>query len=245
MRALVEACAPYLSAEEIENLEVKDLIDVIYESRKETKDFYSQELKNAYYEAKEHARDQVELEYLKSQVSEAQAFLIEAAYKVYEDAVATLEEQRYNLLVSEESSYQKALVEFRAAKAAFLQYRHEVAEMEQTEVTEAVLALLDEYKAVVEAKEDLLEGYAKAAHETLDALKETVKTAYDTFVSTLKSLGVKADEHLNEVSNKQKEAHDKFFDEFEDKHGEHINNSKQAWEDMREGMGRPGGKEGK
>ena len=131
LQELVAACAPYLEAVEIEAMEYAELVEELYESRKETAEFYSQELKKAYYEAKAHAMNHAKLDVLKEKISGEFALLVETAYNFYTQAVNTLEEQRYNLLVSEDSQYQKALAEFRSAKTAYLNYRNEVANMEQ------------------------------------------------------------------------------------------------------------------
>ncbi|MBQ7913204.1 MAG: hypothetical protein IJ308_05660 [Clostridia bacterium] len=245
LQELVAKCAPYLDAAEVQAMEAEELIEIIYESRKETAEFYSQELKNAYYEAKAHAMEKVELDFLKSKVSDAQAILIEAAYDLYTGAVAELEQQRYDLLVSEESDYQTALANFRAAKKEYLNYRNEVANMEQDAVTDAVLEALDIYKQNLDNAEALLEEMASIANKTLDTLKATVKSAYDSFISALEAASVKVDEHIDDISKMQKDEHGKFVDDFENKHGECIDHAKQSWEDMKEGMGRPGGKEDK
>ena len=55
-------------------MEYEALVNEIVKSRKETREMYSQELKNAYYEAKAFALEQAKLETLKSKanISEVQ-----------------------------------------------------------------------------------------------------------------------------------------------------------------------------
>ena len=48
LKSLIEECAPYVETAE---MQYADLIDTLIESRKETSEFYSQQLKEVYYEA--------------------------------------------------------------------------------------------------------------------------------------------------------------------------------------------------
>lgn len=210
-----------------------ELVEVIYESRKETVDFYSQELKNAYYEAKAFAYEKAELETLKGKVSGVFSAAMDAAYSLYSSAVTEIENQRYTYLVSEESNYQKALKEFRTAKTEYLQFRSQVAEMEQNSVTEKVMEMLLNYEKVVDAKESILEGYGKAANDALDKLKTNVQTTYDSVMCVLETASVKASEHLDEISKKQKKAQEAFFTNFETQYAQAIADAKKAWADMK------------
>ena len=58
LKVLVEECAPYLDTAEMQYAE---LVETIIESRNETATFFSQEIKDAYYEAKECAMQQAEI----------------------------------------------------------------------------------------------------------------------------------------------------------------------------------------
>lgn len=233
LQELVAECAPYLTAAEVRALEYMELVEVIYESRKETVDFYSQELKNAYYEAKAFAYEKAELETLKGKVSGVFSAAMDAAYSLYSSAVTEIENQRYTYLVSEESNYQKALKEFRTAKTEYLQFRSQVAEMEQNSVTEKVMEMLLNYEKVVDAKESILEGYGKAANDALDKLKTNVQTTYDSVMGVLETASVKASEHLDEISKKQKKAQEAFFTNFETQYAQAIADAKKAWADMK------------
>jgi hypothetical protein len=104
LQALVAECAPYLDAAEVKALEYAELVETLYESRKETVDFYSQELKKAYYEAKAIAMERTEVETLKNKVSGILAAGVNAAYDLYSTASEKLEEVRFTQLVSEEKS---------------------------------------------------------------------------------------------------------------------------------------------
>ena len=74
---------------------------------------YSQQLKNAYYEAKAFALEQVELETLKGHLNTIQKLAFESLNGAYTLAVDLIETTRESMLVSENSPYQFALKSFR------------------------------------------------------------------------------------------------------------------------------------
>ena len=66
LKVLVEECAPYVETAEMQYAE---LVDTIIESREETSEFFSQEIKKAYYEAKDFAMQQAEIDVLKKKLN--------------------------------------------------------------------------------------------------------------------------------------------------------------------------------
>lgn len=233
LEALVAECSPYIEAAEVQAMEYAELVEALYESRKETAEMYSQELKNAYYEAKAFAMEKAELEVLKSQVTGVSQIALDISYKAYEEAVNALETLRMETLVDAESEYQKALGAFREAKKDYLEYRAEVAAMEQTEVTETVLAVLVEYENVVNAKEEALLSVGEIANQAIDTAKVQLATLYDTVVGYIQEAAVKVGEHLDEISEKQKTAQEEFFTEFETNYADAIAAAKNEWANMK------------
>ena len=233
LEALVAECAPYMEEAEIKAMEYAALVDALYESRKETAEFYSQELKNAYYEAKAFAMEQAELETLKSKVSGIFATACDLAYQGYSTAVSLIEDTRMSLLVDENSLYQKGLAAFRQAKIEYLDYRNEVAEMEQTAVTEEISARLAEYEATLEQAEASLLEIGVNANAQLDELKASVQEKYDAVIEALETASVKVSEHLDEVSAKQQEKKAAFFTAFEEDYAAAISAAKTSWDDMK------------
>ena len=233
LEALVAECAPYMEEAEIKAMEYAALVDALYESRKETAEFYSQELKNAYYEAKAFAMEQAELETLKSKVSGIFATACDLAYQGYSTAVSLIEDTRMSLLVDENSLYQKGLAAFRQAKIEYLNYRNEVAEMEQTAVTEEISARLAEYEATLEQAEASLLEIGVNANAQLDELKASVQEKYDAVIEALETASVKVSEHLDEVSAKQQEKKAAFFTAFEEDYAAAITAAKTSWDDMK------------
>ena len=233
LEALVTECAPYIEAAKVQAMEYAELVEVLYESRKETAEMYSQELKNAYYEAKAFAMEKAELEVLKSQVTGLSQIALDVSYKAYEEAVNALETLRMETLVDAESEYQKALAAFREAKADYLAYRAEVAAMEQTQVTETVLAALVEYENVVNAKEEVLLSIGEMANDGIDAAKTQLGVLYDTVVKGIEGAAVKVGDFVGEISDKQKAAQEEFFTAFETNYAEAITAAKNEWANMK------------
>ena len=233
LEKLVAECAPYMEEAEVKALEYMELVETLYESRKETAELYSQELKNAYYEAKAFVLEQSELETLKSKVTGLAQIGLDAAYKVYGEAVKGIESLRMQMLVNEDSPYQVALKQFREAKVTYLNYREEVATMEQTEVTEDVLALLNSYQKVVDSTEEALLGAGKTANTALDTAKAQVKTAYETVVGLIETASVKANDYLSEISTQQQTAKEQFFTDFETNYAAAIASAKNDWSAMK------------
>lgn len=232
LETLVAECAPYMEEAEVKAMEYAELVEALYESRKETAEFYSQELKNAYYEAKAFAMEQAELETLKSKLPTLTQTAVNIVYSTYTSAIEMIESTRLNLLVNADSIYQTALKTFREAKIEYLNYRAEVAEMEQTEVTQAVTNLLNQYEQAVDTAEQALLQAGKTANESLDTIKVQVKTAYERVVAAIEEASVKAEDFLTEISSGQKEAIATFTTNFETDYANAIAAAKADWQAM-------------
>ena len=229
LQALIEECAPYLETAE---MEYKELVKTLAEQRKETAEYYSQELKNAYYEAKEFAMQQAELETLKTHLSAVQQLVFDGLSTAYELAVEMIETTRMELLVNEDSIYQKALAAFRQVKAEYLKARNEFSiggANVTVELTEEELAAL---KTRVEEAETALLNAGVKANESLDTLKDKVKESYDKAIAKLQEYNVKANEYVEEVSAEQKKKQTEFFTAFETKYAEAKQAAEKNWNDM-------------
>ena len=238
LEKLVAECAPYMEAAEVKAMEYAELVETLYQSRKETAEFYSQELKNAYYEAKAFVLEQAELETLKSKVSGLAQVALDIAYSTYTETVASIETLRMETLVNEDSAYQKALKEFRKAKTEYLSFRAEVAAMEQTEVTQEVLELLASYEQTVNAKEEVLLSAGEAANAALDTVKAQIQTMYEKVVELIEEASVKANDFLGEISVKQQQAKEQFFTDFESGYAAAIEAAKNNWNSMKDSLKR-------
>lgn len=233
LQALVAECSPHLKEAEIKALEYMELVETLYESRKETADFYSQELKNAYYEAKAFALEQAELEVLRGKLNTLSQAAFDISYKAYTGAIELIESTRKTMLVDENSIYQVALAEFRKAKIEYLKYREKAAGMASEEYTEAVEAQLKKLDKAVDTAEEALLQAGQTANAALDAAKAQVESTYQAVVAMIEKASVKASDHLEEISQKQKGAITTFTAEFESDYAAAVTAAKTGWADMK------------
>ncbi len=233
LEALVAECAPYMAQAEIQALEYAELVETLYESRKETAEFYSQELKNAYYEAKAFALEQAEMEVLKGQLDAGKKIIVEGLYTVYTGAIDTIENTRKTMLVDENSPYQKALKDFREKKVEYLKFREKAAGMAAEEykaTAEAQLAVLDQ---AVEMAEAALLAAGETANAALDAASVQVTAAYDAVMAQIEKASIQAKDHVDAISAKQKEAITAFTTEFEADYAAAVTAAKTDWDNMK------------
>ena len=212
IKALVAECAPYIDSAKMQYAE---LVDEIAKSRKETAEFYSQELKNAYYEAKAFAMEQAELEALKSDLGLVEKAVVDGLTTVYTGLVNTIEGTRMTMLVNEDSPYQTALKSFREAKTEYLNYRNYIAALEESAVTTATSERLASYQTLVENTETALLKAGESANATLNQVKTQIKTAYEAVLAKLKEYSREASAYIEQISAKQTEAQTAFFAKFE------------------------------
>lgn len=228
---LVAECAPYLEAAEIKAMEYGELLDELLASRKETADFYSQELKNAYYEAKAFALEQAELTAVRDTLDSISQIAFDVAYGGYTAAVTLIEETRQSVLVAENSPYQLALQAFRKAKTDYLTYRNQIAETEG-ELDEETAQRLAQLDAAVDSAEQTLLSAGVTANQTLDGLKAQVETAYTQVVTMIKEYSEKLSAHAEEISAKKTAALQTFFTEVETDYAAAAKAAKDNWKKM-------------
>ncbi len=232
LQELVEKCAPYVDATKMEYAE---LIETIQASREETAEFYSQELKNAYYEAKAFVMEQTEMQAVKVQanITGMAATMFDIAYQGYTTAVSVIENTRMTMLVHENSPYQVALAAFREAKADYLEYRNYVASLEENEITTAISTQLAQYQTYLDQAETSLTQAGVTANGALDTAKAQVQTAYNTVVAAIEEYSAKVSQFASEIGAKQQEAQTQFFTEFETDYAAAVEAAKTSWENMK------------
>jgi gas vesicle protein len=211
---------PYLTEAEVKAKEYKEIVRELAEERKETAKMYSQEVKEAYYEAKAFALEQAELETLKGKLSELGKQAVNITNDAYVTLVEQLESTRYNLLVKEDGVYQKALTAFYKAKADYVNYRNYVAGLEESEATTAILERLDSLKSIVDRAETALLNAKESANNTIDGIKESLTKAHKTVINAIETFSVKASDYLTEISAAKKDAIEKFTADFENEYKE-------------------------
>ena len=229
LKALLAVCEPNLDTSE---MTYEQLVDALEQSRKETAEFYSQQLKNAYYEAKEFAMQMAELEYLRGHLNTIQQLAFDVMTQAYEKAVELIEKTRMELLVDEDSLYQRALGYFRELKVTYLKTRNEFSIGDATVTVEITEEELAKMKAQVEKAEEAFIQAAEDANKSLDTLKGKVTESYNMAIEKLNEYSVKADDYLVEISNKQKEKQTEFFTAFETNYKTYIEGAEKQWTDM-------------
>lgn len=225
LQKLVAECAPYLEEAEIKAMTNKELVEQIQASRKETAELYSQQLKDAYYNAKEYAFELAKFDYLKSQVGPIQKAAIEVAETGYKGAIETIESTRKTLLLNQTSIYQVALRAVNDAKADYLNYRNYVASLPQGDVTAAMNQMLDSYKTTLDNSQQNLESQYTAANTQLDNAKNAVTTAYNNVLSAIQTAGVKFSDYVDQMSTSATQAIQNFTDSFENDYANLIANA--------------------
>ncbi|MBR1984029.1 MAG: hypothetical protein IKA12_05030 [Clostridia bacterium] len=235
LQALVADCAPYLDSAKIQAMEYNELIKELTESRKETAEFYSQELKNAYYEAKAFSMEQVEIQAVKVKagITGLAGIAFDTAYGVYASTIQLIEETRMTMLVDENSPYQIALKAFRKAKTDYLNYRNYVASLEQNQITTAISEQLASYQTAVDSTETALINAGVEANNALDLAKAELKTIYDGVIELIEEYSAKVSQYADEIATKQIENQTTFFNNFETSYATAISTAKNNWSAMK------------
>ncbi len=239
LEALVAECAPYVEVAKIEALEYAELVETLYESRKETAKYYSQELKNAYYEAKAFVMEQAELEVVKSQLNVVEKAAVEIVVSTYNETIALIENTRKTVLIDENSIYQVALKAFREAKVNYLKYRQEVAAMEQNEITTAVAQRLAELNELVYAAETALLSAGSDANAQLNNYKRIAADTYTAIMTRIGDYSAKVNAHLTEIGEKQQTAKAEFFTAFERDYAAAVTAAQNNWAAMKAQLSAP------
>lgn len=131
LKKLVGDCMKELTSSDIAKLSEEELVNRIKQSREETKDLLSQELKEIYYNSRADEIIKAKADKLKSIVESNQAnplvsaFMesISEAYIGITDAITSLDELYTSKFLDINSDYQKAVTKFMTDKKALLEAR--------------------------------------------------------------------------------------------------------------------------
>ena len=230
LRVALAHCAPYIEEAKLQTMAHKELVEQLAACRKETAEMYSQELKNAYYEAKAFAMEQAKLEALKGQLNAAEQFAFEMLNVGYVSAIELVEKTRMEVLIAEDSIYQLALSDLRARKAAYLAYRNELATQKPESVTEEMKQHLADLEAALNAAEQNLITQGECAHRMLDEVKVRMTEAYNQILTMFEDVDMAA--MAEEISQKQTAALEGFFTEFETEYARAKEAARENWNSM-------------
>lgn len=232
LRKLVLNNSTY-TEEEVNAMDEKALLQALAVGRIETAELATEEMKKIYFEAKAYEIAFTEKEAFTNVIKNAgvlysaAATMYSQALEMYRTSITSLEELKYNTLISPESAYQKALVELREAKAKYVEQRSYVASLEVGDLkVTAEIELENLYKVYEKAEENFVKLGDDAA-KTFDTVIANLKQAESYFAKgeeLLKSFDIeslltaKAEEMetaINTVKNN-------FFDTFEKAHKDDI-----------------------
>lgn len=230
LRAALAQCAPYIEEAKLQAMEHKELVEQLAACRKETAQMYSQELKNAYYDAKAFALEQAKLEVLKQHLSSAEQIAFEMLNMGYVSAIELVEKTRMEVLIAEDSIYQRALADLRQQKTAYLAYRNELAAQNPEDVTQEMQQHLADLEAALHTAEEHLIAQGAYAHQMLDDVKGKMTEAYQRMLSMFEEVDMAA--VADEIAQKQTAAMENFFTQFETQYAGAKEAAQQNWNDM-------------
>lgn len=219
--------------EEIEAMSEEELYKVISASRIETALLLTEDMRKAYYSAKEYEISFTEREETAKIIQTMGSLynLVYMGYKtaldVYSEAITRLDEFRYNTIVSPESDYQKSLMALREAKIEFLKQRSYTASLdingeEYASATVTLQAKEENYNKLLETYEAL----GTSINESLEQIIQTLRNSEEA-ISALEDkfsddITAKLNEKAQDLETKLNEQKDSFFTEFENAHKEDI-----------------------
>ncbi len=233
LRALALKTSLY-TEEELAAMDEEQLCKVIAEGRIETALLLTEDMRNAYYAAKEYEISFAESEEVAKVIKSLGGLYagVHSAYKValdmYSAAITDLDELRYELLVSPDSDYQKSLVALREAKVDFLKQRTYTASLdvngEEYSSASVTLQLSEEnydkalavYEQIGNQVNKSIESLIATLKQAEASLREIEETMFD------KNIEAKLKEKATEIEANVNAAKDSFFAEFESAHGEDI-----------------------
>ena len=217
--------------EEIAVMNDEQLLNVIAIGRVETAQLVSEEVRQAYFAAKEY-----EISLATSTATKDLIYAMNSAYAVayagygialdtYSAAIKKLDDARYNALVSPDSAYQKLLVQLREKKAEILAQKQLIISIKagnsSVDITIAT-GDLTKYEAAYDKLVADLEAAGKAANDGLTSLIELMKQGEKSMKDLQAKFPADITDQLNakasEIDAKANKAKDEFFARFEEAH---------------------------
>lgn len=226
LKVLVEECAPYLETAEMQYAE---LVNTLIESRKETAEFYSQQLKEVYYEAKAFAMEQASLEVMRDKLSLLQKAAFDTCNTAYQIAVKAIEMERKVFIVGENSAYNLALKALQQIKIDYIKARTEI---KVGGFTAEVKLNLEGIQARVAEAEAAITKAAQQVNTILDEKLKIVETQHTAALDILAKEKIKAEENLPKIAKKRQDVQKTFFANFEKDYRSAARAVEASWAEM-------------
>ncbi len=233
LRALALSTSLY-TEEELSSMDEEKLCQVISLGRVETAELITEKMREAYFSAKSYEISFAQSEQIASIIEDMGVIYTvahttyKAALDAYKEAIDRLDSFRYDMLISPESEYQKALVALRDAKVELLKERSYTAslEVDGEEYASATLKLKaseENYDKALAAFERLGAELDASIQTLISALRQS-QVALSQLESTLfdENIEGKLKENASEIEKTINEKKDGFFDAFENEHREDI-----------------------
>lgn len=232
---------------ELAKMEEDQLYRVISAGRIETALLLTEEMREAYYEAKAHKIAFAEREETANVIKALGGMntLVYTAYKsaldTYSKAITAIDEFRYETFVSPESEYQKSLVKLRESKAELLAQKNRIAKLDKGSAEYAAASA--SLKIKEDAYESALAAYEKLGEDANAALDKLTKSMISG-EALLASVESRFSENIRaELSAKAAEreaavnaAKASFFENFESAHKDDIKAMQAALEARKQAL---------
>lgn len=233
LRALALETSLY-TEEQLAAMDEKQLYQVLAESRVETALLMTEEMRNAYYSAKEYKISFAESEQV-ARIIEGMGGLYAIAHSsyktaldLYSTAITELDTFRYDMLVSPEYEYQKSLAALREAKVELLKQKNYTASLtvggeEYASATVTLQASEEDYNKALAAYEQLGTDLNASIETMIAALRQSeaqLRALEDTLFDA--NIKAKLSEKATEIENGINAAKDGFFAEFESAHADDL-----------------------
>ena len=182
LKDVVENCFQNLKESEIAQKSEKELIDLIKQSRQETEDLLSQELKEFYYSDRAMAIEEAKIQGFIDAVNESGNALltiglnqIQELLNTFKSKYAEFKTKFIEEFLAEDSEYQIEIQEFIAKKKEILQNRLEGVD------TSALEAQLEQIESTLEN----VKNASMSAINTIDSAIISALTSVETVISTV------------------------------------------------------------
>lgn len=232
LREVVLANSTY-TKEEVDKMNEDQLLIALKVSRIETAELLNEEMRKLYFEAKNYEISFAEKEETAKAIENLGSFysLVHASYVTaldgYRKAISDIENLKYELLISSESTYQKTLKEVLDAKTNYLEQKKYVATLDTGSVKVEAEVKLENLKTIYDNLLKVLEEVGNSASKAFDSVIVLLKQAEvaftkieemfdDNIKETLMQNATNLEVKINELKNS-------FFAKFEEEHKDDIN----------------------
>ena len=219
--------------DEVKDMTEEQLYKALAAGRIETAELLTAEMREAYYRAKDYkisfAEKQATVDLIDGINQSYQLVLsaYQAALLAYGTAINTLDDLRYQMLVSPDSEYQKALAKLRDAKEDLLKEKKlmltvKVDDENYAEISASFKLSEETYNQALKAVEDLGNSANAAMEKTINLLRTSEEKLKELEAAFPEEIKTKLTADAKTLEDKVNEAKDGFFAEFAQAHKEDI-----------------------